>query len=298
VNGSAVVNEVKIIECPRDAWQGLSGQIPAEVKARYLKALIAAGFRHIDAASFVSPKAVPQMADSEEVLRKLYPPDDVEIIGIVMNEKGADRAIATEAVKTLGCVYSISETFLNKNQNQTCEEALEIIERLKQKADDAGLGVVVYISMAFGNPYGDHWDEEEVTAAAGLLLDMDINSISLADTVGVAGPEQIARLVSLVRQQDPKLDLGVHMHSRRQDAASKVMAAYDAGCRRFDSAIGGLGGCPFAQDELVGNIPTEIVLQTLRSRGVDVPIKKSLEKVLALSADIAAEHSIDSHQTK
>jgi hydroxymethylglutaryl-CoA lyase len=298
VNGSAVMNEVKIIECPRDAWQGLSGQIPAEVKARYLKALIAAGFRHIDAASFVSPKAVPQMADSEEVLRKLYPPDDVEIIGIVMNEKGADRAIATEAVKTLGCVYSISETFLNKNQNQTCEEALEIIERLKQKADDAGLGVVVYISMAFGNPYGDHWDEEEVTAAAGLLLDMDINSISLADTVGVAGPEQIARLVSLVRQQDPKLDLGVHMHSRRQDAASKVMAAYDAGCRRFDSAIGGLGGCPFAQDELVGNIPTEIVLQTLRSRGVDVPIKKSLEKVLALSADIAAEHSIDSHQTK
>jgi hydroxymethylglutaryl-CoA lyase len=298
VNGSAVVNEVKIIECPRDAWQGLSGQIPAEVKARYLEALIAAGFRHIDAASFVSPKAVPQMADSEEVLRKLDPPDDVEIIGIVMNEKGADRAIATKAVKTLGCVYSISETFLNKNQNQTCEEALEIIERLKQKADDAGLGVVVYISMAFGNPYGDHWDEEEVTAAAGLLLDMDINSISLADTVGVAGPEQIARLVSLVRQQDPKLDLGVHMHSRRQDAASKVMAAYDAGCRRFDSAIGGLGGCPFAQDELVGNIPTEIVLQTLRSRGVDVPIKKSLEKVLALSADIAAEHSIDSHQTK
>jgi hydroxymethylglutaryl-CoA lyase len=298
VNGSAVMNEVKIIECPRDAWQGLSGQIPAEVKTRYLKALIAAGFKHIDAASFVSPKAVPQMADSEEVLRKLDPPDDVEIIGIVMNEKGADRAIATEAVKTLGCVYSISETFLNKNQNQTCQEALEIIERLKQKADDAGLGVVVYISMAFGNPYGDHWDEEEVTTAAGLLLDMDINSISLADTVGAASPEQIGRLISLVRQQDPKLDLGVHMHSRRQDAAAKVMAAYDSGCRRFDSAIGGLGGCPFAQDELVGNIPTEVVLQMLQSRGVDVPIRKSLDKVLALSADIAAEHSIDSHQTK
>lgn len=292
------MNEVKIIECPRDAWQGLSGQIPAEVKTRYLKALIAAGFRHIDAASFVSPKAVPQMADSEEVLRKLDPPDDVEIIGIVMNEKGADRAIATEAVKTLGCVYSISETFLNKNQNQTCQEALEIIERLKQKADDAGLGVVVYISMAFGNPYGDHWDEEEVTTAAGLLLDMDINSISLADTVGAASPEQIGRLISLVRQQDPKLDLGVHMHSRRQDAAAKVLAAYDSGCRRFDSAIGGLGGCPFAQDELVGNIPTEVVLQMLQSRGVDVPIRKSLDKVLALSADIAAEHSIDSHQTK
>jgi hydroxymethylglutaryl-CoA lyase len=290
--GAEAQNEIKLIECPRDAWQGLSGQIPPQIKVQYLKALIAAGFKHIDAVSFVSPKAVPQMADSEEVLRKLDPPDDVEIIGIVMNEKGADRAIATEAVKTLGCVYSISETFLNKNQNQTCEEALEIIERLKQKADDAGLGVVVYISMAFGNPYGDHWDEDEVTTAVGLLTDMDVHSISLADTVGLAGPEQIGRLVSLVRQQDPKVDLGVHMHSRRQDAASKITAAYDAGCRRFDSAIGGLGGCPFAQDELVGNIPTEIVLETLNSRGVDVPLKKSLDKVLALSGDIAAEHAV------
>jgi hydroxymethylglutaryl-CoA lyase len=259
---------------------------------QYLKALIAAGFKHIDAVSFVSPKAVPQMADSEEVLRRLDPPDDVEIIGIVMNEKGADRAIATEAVSTLGCVYSISETFLNNNQNQTCAEALEIIERLKQKADDAGLGVVVYISMAFGNPYGDHWDEEEITTAVGLLTDMDVHSISLADTVGVADAKQISSLVSVVREQDPKLDLGVHMHSRPQDAAAKVLAAYDAGCRRFDSAIGGLGGCPFAQDELVGNIPTEIVLQTLKSRGVDVPVKKSLDKVLALSADIAAEHAV------
>jgi hydroxymethylglutaryl-CoA lyase len=286
------MNEVQIIECPRDAWQGLSGQIPPQIKVQYLKALIAAGFKHIDAVSFVSPKAVPQMADSEEVLRRLDPPDDVEIIGIVMNEKGADRAIATEAVKTLGCVYSISETFLNKNQNQTCEEALEIIERLKQKADDAGLGVVVYISMAFGNPYGDHWDEEEVTTAVGLLADMDIHSISLADTVGVADAQQISRLVSVVREDDPKLELGVHMHSRRQDAAAKILAAYDAGCRRFDSAIGGLGGCPFAQDELVGNIPTEILLQTLKTRGVDVPMKKSLDKVLALSEDIAAEHAV------
>ncbi|MFL6300042.1 MAG: hydroxymethylglutaryl-CoA lyase [Terriglobales bacterium] len=287
-----MADEVKIIECPRDAWQGLSGQIPAQVKVQYLKALIAAGFKHIDAVSFVSPKTVPQMADSEEVLRRLDPPDDVEIIGIVMNEKGADRAIATEAVKTLGCVYSISETFLNKNQNQTCEEALEIIERLKQKADDAGLGVVVYISMAFGNPYGDHWDEEEVTTAVGLLADMDIHAISLADTVGVADVQQISRLVSTVRERDSKLELGVHMHSRKQDAAAKILAAYDAGCRRFDSAIGGLGGCPFAQDELVGNIPTEIVLQTLKTRGVDVSMKKSLDKVLALSEDIAAEHAV------
>jgi len=286
------MNEVKIIECPRDAWQGLAGQIPTSTKVQYLKALIAAGFKHIDAASFVSPKAVPQMADSEEVLRKLDPPDDVEIIGIVMNEKGAERAIATEAVNTLGCVYSISETFLNKNQNQTCEESLEIIGRLKQKADDAGLGVVVYISMAFGNPYGDHWDEEEITTAVGLLADMDIHSISLADTVGVAGAEHVKSLVSLVRGKFPHLDLGVHMHSRPQDVATKVLAAYEAGARRFDSAIGGLGGCPFAQDELVGNIPTEVVIQTLKSRGADVPPLKSLDKVLAVSADIAAEYSV------
>jgi hydroxymethylglutaryl-CoA lyase len=284
--------EIKLIECPRDAWQGLAGQIPTATKVQYLKALIAAGFKHIDAVSFVSPKAVPQMTDSEEVLRKLDPPDDVEIIGIVMNDKGADRAIATEAVKTLGCVYSISETFLNKNQNQTCQEALEIIERLKQKADDAGLGVVVYISMAFGNPYGDHWDEEEVTTAAGLLADMDVNSISLADTVGVADAEQIRSLVSLMKSEFPHLDLGVHMHSRRPEAGTKVLAAYDAGCRRFDSAIGGLGGCPFAQDELVGNIPTEVVIQTLQSRGIEIPVKKSLDKVLALSSDIAAEYSV------
>jgi hydroxymethylglutaryl-CoA lyase len=287
-----MTDEIKLIECPRDAWQGLAGQIPTATKVQYLKALIAAGFKHIDAVSFVSPKAVPQMADSEEVLRKLDPPDDVEIIGIVMNEKGADRAIATEAVKTLGCVYSISETFLNKNQNQTCEEALEIIERLKQKADDAGLDVVVYISMAFGNPYGDHWDEEEVTTAAGLLADMDIKSISLADTVGVADAAQISNLVSRMKSEFPHLDLGVHMHSRREEAGSKVLAAYDAGCRRFDSAVGGLGGCPFAQDELVGNIPTEVVIQTLKSRGASVPAFKSLDKVLALSADIAAEYSV------
>jgi hydroxymethylglutaryl-CoA lyase len=287
-----MTDEIKLIECPRDAWQGLAGQIPTATKVQYLKALIAAGFKHIDAVSFVSPKAVPQMADSEEVLRKLDPPDDVEIIGIVMNEKGADRAIATEAVKTLGCVYSISETFLNKNQNQTCEEALEIIERLKQKADDAGLDVVVYISMAFGNPYGDHWDEEEVTTAAGLLADMDIKSISLADTVGVADAAQISNLVSRMKSEFPHLDLGVHMHSRREEAGSKVLAAYDAGCRRFDSAVGGLGGCPFAQDELVGNIPTEVVIQTLKSRGASVPAFKSLDKVRALSADIAAEYSV------
>src|SRR6476646_10202824 len=161
-------NSVKLVECPRDAWQGLQGQIPAYIKTDYLKALIGAGFKHIDAVSFVSPKAVPQMADSEEVLKELDPPDDVEIIGIVVNEKGAQRAIETKAVSTLGFPYSISETFLRKNQNQSPEDALEELEKIQKKADDAGLNVVVYISMAFGNPYGDEWSVEEVLQAVEL----------------------------------------------------------------------------------------------------------------------------------
>src|SRR3954464_2748287 len=170
-------NSIKLVECPRDAWQGLKGQIPAYIKTDYLKALIAAGFKHIDAVSFVSPKAVPQMADSEEVLGKLDPPDDVEIIGIVVNEKGAQRAIATEAVRTLGFPYSISPTFLQNNQKQSLEDAIEQLEKIKGLADDAGLDVVAYISMAFGNPYGDLWTVEEVSEAVSILADMSIKQI-------------------------------------------------------------------------------------------------------------------------
>src|SRR6201997_3981811 len=248
---------VKLIECPRDAWQGLKGMIPADLKADYLKALISVGFKHIDAVSFVSPKAVPQMADSEEVLRELDPPDDVEIIGIVVNEKGADRAIATQAVSTLGFPYSISETFLRKNQNQSPENALEELENIQKKADDAGLDVVVYISMAFGNPYGDLWNPDEVIEAISLMEVDNLRMISLADTVGMATPQQIGDLVSAVMAKYDYLEIGVHLHSRMDQAAAKIEAAYDAGCRRFDSAVGGLGGCPFAQDALVGNIATE-----------------------------------------
>src|SRR6184192_641420 len=182
---------VKIIECPRDAWQGLKGQIPTYIKIDYLKALISAGFKHIDAVSFVSPAAVPQMADSEEVLKQLDPPDDVEIIGIVVNDKGAERAIATEAVSTLGFPYSLSPTFLKQNQNQTPEEALEVLEKIKQKAEEAGRRLVVYISMAFGNPYGDLWNEEEVIEGARNICGMGVEAISLADTVGLSDAAKI-----------------------------------------------------------------------------------------------------------
>src|ERR1700756_2361196 len=187
--------DVKLIECPRDAWQGLQGQIPTYIKIDYLKALISAGFKHIDAASFVSPKAVPQMADSDEVLKELDPPDDVEIIAIVVNEKGAERAIATSAVRTLGFPYSISPTFLQNNQRQTLEEAIEELEKIGKKAGDAGLDTVVYISMAFGNPYRDLWNIDEVVEAVGLLESESIHAISLADTVGIATPHQIGEVV-------------------------------------------------------------------------------------------------------
>src|SRR5271165_2902136 len=272
-------DSIKLIECPRDAWQGLKGQIPADLKINYLQALISVGFKHIDAVSFVSPKAVPQMADSEEVLIELDPPDDVEIIGIVVNEKGAQRAIATQAVRTLGFPYSVSPTFLQNNQRQTLEEAIDELEKITNKRKPAGLDTVVYISMAFGNPYGDPWNVGEVVDAVDLLESLGVRTISLADTVGLAGPAQIRELFSAVNSKFDYLEIGVHLHSRPVQATEKVLAAYDAGCRRFDSALGGLGGCPFAQDALVGNIPTEKVLQALQQRNVVLPVKKPIDEL-------------------
>src|ERR1700737_2823853 len=284
-------DSIKLIECPRDAWQGLKGQIPSDIKRTYLQALISAGFKHLDAVSFVSPKAVPQMADSEEVLKELDSPDDVEIIGIVVNERGAQRAIETKAISTLGFPYSISETFLRKNQNQSPEEALEELEKIQNKADDAGLDVVVYISMAFGNPYGDLWNADEVTEAIALMEIESLRMISLADTVGMASPQQVSELVSGVMAKYDYLEIGVHLHSRPEDAAEKILAAYDAGCRRFDSALGGLGGCPFAQDALVGNIPTEKVIETLKGRGAELPALKPLDTLLRATAEIGARYT-------
>src|SRR5271157_4435075 len=271
--------EIKLIECPRDAWQGLPGQIPTAIKVEYLKALIAVGFKHIDAVSFVSPKAVPQMADSETVLSELDPPDDVEFIAIVVNERGVERAIATDSVRAVGFPYSLSPTFLKNNQNQTPEENLDILEQVKQKADEGGLDTSAYISMAFGNPYGDLWNAEELIVGISLLADMDLQAISLADTVGLATPQQIADQVGPVLEMFGDIEIGVHLHSRPDEAVDKVLAAYDAGCRRFDSALGGLGGCPFAQDVLVGNLPTEKVLEALHRRGADLPIKKSVTEL-------------------
>jgi hydroxymethylglutaryl-CoA lyase len=282
---------VKLVECARDAWQGLKTPIPTHIKIEYLRTLISAGFKHIDAVSFVSPKAVPQMADSEEVLKELEPPDDVEIIGIVVNEKGAQRAIDTQAIRTLGFPYSVSPTFLRNNQNQSPEETIDELEKIKNKAEENSLDVVAYISMAFGNPYGDEWNIGEVLDAIDLLESFGIRMISLADTVGLAGPKQISELVSAAISKYDFLEIGVHLHSRPDEAIEKVLAAYDAGCRRFDSTLGGLGGCPFAQDQLVGNISTEKVIEALQQRGAALPQLKSLDVLLRASETIGARYA-------
>ena len=283
---------VKIIECPRDAWQGLPKVLPPEVKAQYLRALMESGFQHIDAVSFVSEKAVPQMADSEVVLEYLDPPDDVEIIGIVVNARGAERAVATGAVQTLGFPYSISPQFLDRNQRQTPEEALDQLEQIGEIAYKAGLDVVAYLSMAFGNPYGDPWDIDEVVSAVDLLVDAGVLQVSLADTVGLASPAMVRDVVGCVIGVHDGLEIGVHLHAAPNHAAAKVKAAFEAGCRRFDSAIGGLGGCPFAQDAQVGNVPTEVLLATLKELGAELPDLRPLDGLITASAEMAKRYGI------
>jgi hydroxymethylglutaryl-CoA lyase len=280
-------DSVKIIECPRDAWQGMPQQIPAEVKAAYLRALIEAGFRHIDAVSFVSPAAVPQMSDSEQVLAMLDPDTDVEIIGIVVNQQGAERAIRSSIVDTLGFPYSLSATFLERNQRQTSATALETLSDICALASKAGLDVVAYLSMAFGNPYGEPWRPEDVIAACQDLQALGLRQISLADTVGMAEPEQIESLVGAVLAAVPGVELGAHLHARPLQAAEKVAAAYRAGCRRLDSALGGYGGCPFAQDALVGNVATEAAIIELRKSGAELPHLRALEELLTMGHNIA-----------
>jgi hydroxymethylglutaryl-CoA lyase len=278
---------VKIVECPRDAWQGLPRVIPAETKVKYLRSLIDSGFTHIDAASFVSSIAVPQMADSELVLASLEVPAGVELIGIVVNEKGASRAIDTRKITTLGYPFSVSPTFLHQNQRQTPAEALTNLEAISLLALEDKLGLVVYISMAFGNPYGDPWSSQQVVDACKSLIDHGVKQISLADTVGLASPDLVADLVNKVIAIDPAIEIGVHLHTKPQDAAALVRAAYNAGCRRFDAAIAGLGGCPFAQEDLVGNMPTEILLRSLQQLEAELPPLKPLEPLIITSKQLA-----------
>ena len=291
------MESVKLIECPRDAWQGLQDFIPTEYKAEYLKELVLAGFKHLDAVSFVSPKHVKQMADSEEVMAKLRasflsnwePP---EIIGIVVNEKGFERALATPGVTTIGYPYSISAYFRRANANMTRAESRALVEKLKKETATVNRGLVIYVSMAFGNPYEEPWGPEIVTDTLEWLKDIRVRTVSLADTVGTATPQLVGELYRQVKDHVAGIELGVHLHSRPENAEEKILAAYEAGCRRFDSALTGLGGCPFAGDHLVGNIATEDVLQALRKAGADPGIVTAqLSKALAMTNEIRAKYA-------
>ena len=292
-----MTDSLKLIECPRDAWQGLPDIIPTDVKVEYLKELVLAGFRHIDAVSFVSPKHVKQMADSEEVMSKFLaswpagtaPP---EIIGIVVNQKGLERALATPGVTTIGYPYSISAYFRRANANMTRGESRQLVEILKRETKAAGKDLVIYISMAFGNPYDEPWGPELVQDTLEWLKDIRVSTVSLADTVGTATPELVRDVFAMSKDHVAGIELGVHLHSRPESAEYKVLAAYQAGCRRFDSALTGLGGCPFAGDDLVGNIATEDVLAAIRKAGVDPGIESDkLKRVIQLTNEIRAKYA-------
>jgi len=292
-----MTDSLKLIECPRDAWQGLPDVIPADTKAEYLRELAFAGFRHIDAVSFVSPKHVKQMADSEEVMSKFLaslpagtaPP---EMIGIVVNQKGLERALATPGITTIGYPYSISAYFRRANANMTRGESRQLVETLKRETKAAGKDLVIYISMAFGNPYDEPWGPELVQDTLEWLKAIRVSTVSLADTVGTATPELVREVFTIAKDHVAGIELGVHLHSRPESAEYKVLAAYQAGCRRFDSALTGLGGCPFAGDDLVGNIATEDVLAALRKAGVDPGIESDkLKRVTQLTNEIRARYA-------
>jgi hydroxymethylglutaryl-CoA lyase len=291
------MDEVTVVECPRDAWQGLGKTIPTAEKVSYLRALIVAGFEHIDAVSFVSPKYVPQMADSEEVMKglagaKLPSGAAPEIIAIIVNDKGLERALAAPGVTTIGYPYSISAYFRRANANMSRDESRALVAKLQKATRTAGRKLVVYISMAFGNPYEEPWGPEIVEDALVWLKDEGVRIVSLADTVGKATPLEVAQLIRAVKNCVAGIELGVHLHGRPEQALEKILAAYEAGCRRFDGALAGLGGCPFAGDELTGNIPTETVLAALSTRGIQTGIdSRSLAILSAKSAQLGERYS-------
>jgi hydroxymethylglutaryl-CoA lyase len=291
------VDSIKLIECPRDAWQGIQEFIPTEFKANYLKELVLAGFKHIDAVSFVSPKHVKQMADSEEVMARLNDSlpaemEKPEIIGIVVNEKGLERALKTPGVTTIGYPYSISAYFRRANANMSRDESRKLVEILQKETKAANRELVVYISMAFGNPYDEPWGPEIVEETLEWLKDIRVKTVSLADTAGTTSAESLTEVFRRSSGCVAGMEIGVHLHSTPMGASDKILAAYNAGCRRFDSTLTGLGGCPFAGDELVGNIATEDVLAALSLAGYGTEqTGLKLEKVVKLTNEIRATYA-------
>ena len=278
---------VKVVESPRIAWQGLAKPMPAEIKADYLRTLIAAGFKQIDAVSFVGRSTVPQMADSELVLEYLDPPDDVEMIGLVWDMKGAERAIKTGSVQTLAFPYSLSPKFIEKQIDRTLEESLDTLEEVGTLAYKAGLDVVAYVSMAFGNPFGDAWDIDEVVNAVDLLVEGGVRQIVLEDTAGLATPKLLADAFADVTAVHDELEIGLHLRAQPGDAAGKVRAAYEAGCRRFHSVLGGFGAEPVT---LIPNLATEALIVTLKELGAELEAMRPIEQIAGAAGEIARKY--------
>jgi hydroxymethylglutaryl-CoA lyase len=260
-------NKIKLIECPRDAMQGWKNIIPTEKKIEYINSLLKVGFDTIDFGSFVSPKAIPQMADTNEVVRSLeYGAGSTKLLAIVANRRGAEEASVFDQITYLGFPFSVSETFQLRNTNSSIGESLERVEEIQNLCIKTGKELVVYISMGFGNPYGDAYDEEIVFEWVNKLVAMDIGIISLADTVGVATPSQVYDVTSYLVDSLPGTEIGVHLHSNPENWKEKLVAAQKAGCMRFDGAIKGIGGCPMADDELVGNMNSVSMIQYFREQ--------------------------------
>jgi hydroxymethylglutaryl-CoA lyase len=286
--------EIKIIECPRDAMQGIHDFIPTREKADYINLLLKVGFDTIDFGSFVSPKAIPQLKDTAQVLGMLeLSATNSKLLAIVANVRGGEDAVLFDEISYLGFPFSVSETFQKRNTNSTVEDSLKTVEQLQQICVNKNKKLVVYLSMAFGNPYGDEWNTDIVIKWATALKQQGVEVISLADTVGVANPEDISKLITALIPKMDNIELGVHLHTRPNNWKNKVEAAYKSGCRRFDGAIRGFGGCPMADDQLTGNLATENLLQYLVEQNVFLPLNQAaLDKAISFSENVFMRSSL------
>lgn len=262
---------MKIIECPRDAMQGIKDFIPTAQKVAYLNSLLKVGFDTLDFGSFVSPKAIPQMRDTANVLSQLDD-SDTRLLAIVANQRGADEACSFERIDYLGYPFSVSENFQKRNTNKSIDQSLSLVEQLQNTCERHHKSLVVYMSMAFGNPYGEHWHEDIVAKWGEKLSDLGVKIIALSDTTGVSNPNNIKSLFSLLIEEFPQIEWGAHLHTHLESWREKVESAYNSGCRRFDGAIKGYGGCPMAKDDLVGNMPTEKLLSFTQEKKIETAI--------------------------
>ncbi|MBN8877314.1 MAG: hydroxymethylglutaryl-CoA lyase [Sphingobacteriales bacterium] len=279
---------LKLIECPRDAMQGWKHFIPTARKVEYINSLLKVGFDTIDFGSFVSPKAIPQMADTKEVVEQLDLSDtNSRLLAIIANQRGAEDASVYEAISFLGFPFSVSETFQHRNTNSSIAESFERVEEIQNICVKTGKKLVVYISMGFGNPYGDPYSEEIVFEWVNKMVALDIQIISLADTVGLATPQQVYDITDYLTESLPGIEIGVHLHSSPANWREKLEAALQAGCKRFDGALKGIGGCPMANNELVGNMNTEWMIDYMEEKGTQLHLNKpALDNSLRIAGEI------------